>query len=173
MTGRGGTGLGVLVGGTWFFSEIEPAVVFISGEQRQARIWWGTLESKGWCSGENTCPPTVWPRFKSWKVVSMPYVGLRGSPPGPLVFPFLHDHKLTFPNSNFTRNGGRAMRTCHPSLVKFIYFMYLKKGADFSNCDRKKIKQKQLLVWHLPLGCDLWAILVAVGCVWIPSAINP
>lgn len=100
----------------------------------------------------------------------MPYVGLRGFSPGPLVFPF--PHKPTFPNSSFTRNGRRAMWTCHLSLVKFIYFMYLKLGADFSNCDGKKTKQKQPLV-HLPLGCDLWAILVAVGCVWIPSAINP
>ena len=65
------------------------------------------------------------------------------------------------------------MWTCHLSTAKFIYFMYLKQGADFSNCDGKKTKQKQLLVMHLPLGCDLWAILVAVGCVWIPSAINP
>ena len=159
---------GVLVGGTWFFSEI--ACISISGEQRQERIWRGTLESKGWCSGENTCLPTVWPRLKSGSVNAI--CGFERFFSRSTGFPL--PHKPTFPNSNFTRNGGRAMQTCHLSLAKFIYFMYLKQGADFSNyCDRKKTKQKQLLVLHLPLGCDLWAILVAVGCVWIPSAINP
>lgn len=160
--GGGGEGLGVLVGGTWFFSEI--ACISISGEQRQARIWCATLESKGWSSGENTCLPTAWPRFKSGSVNAI--CGFERFFSRSTGFPL--SHKPTF-----TRNGGRVMQTCHFSLAQFIYFMYLKQGADFSNCDGKKTKQKQLLVLHLPLGCDLWAILVAVGCVWIPSAINP
>ena len=42
------------------------------------------------------------------------------------------------------------MQTCHLSLAKFIYFMYLKQGADFSNCDRKKTKQKQLSISIAP-----------------------
>lgn len=43
------------------------------------------------------------------------------------------------------------MQTCHLSLAKFIYFMYLKQGADFSNyCDRKKTKQKQLSISTAP-----------------------
>ena len=63
----GGGGGGGLVGGTWFFSGIA-CISIISGEQRQARVWCGTLERKGWCSGENTCLPTALPRFKSGRV---------------------------------------------------------------------------------------------------------
>lgn len=79
----------------------------------------------------------------------MPYVGLRGFSPGPLVFPFLI-------NQHSQEMVGESCRHATSHLLNlFIIFMYLKQGADFSNCDGKKTKQKQLLVLHLPLGCDL------------------
>ena len=46
---------------------------------------------------------------------------------------------------------------CGRASTSKLLFYFLKLGADFSNCDRKKkqTKQKQLLILHLPLGCDL------------------
>ena len=84
----------------------------------------------------------------------MPFVGLRGFSPGPMVFPFLINRHFQIPISQEMVGEPCRHATSHLSL-KFIYFMYLKLGADFSNCDGKKTKQKQLLVLHLPLGCDL------------------
>ena len=165
----GGWGGGVLVGGTWFFSEI--ACISISGEQRQARIWCGTLESKGWCSSENTCLPTMWPRFKSGSVNAI--CGFERFFSRSTGFPaFLINRHFQIPISQEMVGEPCGHTTSH-LLNLFISCIWSRVLILANNCDRKKTKQKQLLVLHLPLGCDLWAILVAVGCVWIPSAISP
>ena len=136
---RGVWGGGVLVGGTWFFSEI--ACISISGEQRQARIWCGTLKSKGWCSGENTCLPTAWPRFKSGSVNAI--CGFERFFSRSTGFPaFLINQHFQIPISQEMVGEPCGHATSH-LLNLFISCNYLKQGADFSNCDGKKTKQKQ------------------------------
>ena len=168
MTGGGGGG--VLVGGTWFFSEI--ACISISGEQRQARIWCGTLESKGWCSGENTCLPTAWPRFKSGSVNAI--CGFERFFSRSTGFPaFLINQHFQIPISQEMVGEPCRHATSHllNLFISCIWSRVLILAIIVT--ERKQNKNNYLLVLHLPVGCDLWAILVAVGCVWIPSAINP
>ena len=44
---------------------------------------------------------------------------------------------------------------CGRASTSKLLFYFLKLGADFSDRKKKQTKQKQLLILHLPLGCDL------------------
>ena len=86
----------MLVGGTWFFSEI--ACISISGEQRcKQEFDAGHLKARDGAVVRTIASQQCGPG--SNQVVSMPFVGLRGFSPGPLVFPFLINRNFQIPIS--------------------------------------------------------------------------
>ena len=75
----------MLVGGTWFFSEI--ACISIQGSKGKLEFDAGHLKARDGPVVRTLASQQRGPG--SNQVASMPYVGLRGFSPGPLVFPFL------------------------------------------------------------------------------------
>ena len=120
---------------------------------------WSCSGSKGWCSGESTRLPPMWPGFKSRRRTS--YVGwvccwfspllrevflrlLRFSPP----------QKPTFPNSNSTRNqvdeeplcGCATSKSLFINLSINLFFNHINFSAfTLNSCRAMKKTQKNSL----------------------------
>ena len=90
------------------------------------------LESKGWRSGEIACLPPIWPGSNlvvnaicGLSLLMVLSLAPRGFSPGPLVF--LSLQKLTFPNSNSTKNQVDEEPLCGCATSKSLLLLLLLK----------------------------------------------
>ena len=115
-----------IIGWQVCFCSVNPSFCCLSNINKPASA------EQGWCSGESTRLPPVWPRFNpsidaicGLSLLLVLSLVPRGFSPGTPVFP--SPQKPTFPNSNSTRNqvDKEPLCGCGTCKLLFIYVFIL------------------------------------------------